>query len=145
MNDFIESMFYARELFSRLLAPVCEKYMLSHTELAIVMFLRSMPEYDTASDIVRGRHMTKSAVSMAVRALSERGFISEGASGGDRRSVHLRLTESAYEAADAGLSAENDFIAAVMAGFSDAEREELRELHRRMTENMRRAHVPEHR
>ena len=137
MNDILESMFYARELFSRLLAPVCEKYTLSHTELVIMMFLRSMPEYDTASDIVRGRRMTKSAVSMAVRALSERGLISEGSSGGDRRSVHLRLTESAYEAADAGLSAEKDFVATVMRGFSDEEREEIRELHRRMTENMR--------
>lgn len=137
MNDILESMFYARELFSRLLAPVCEKYTLSHTELVIMMFLRSMPEYDTASDIVRGRRMTKSAVSMAVRALSERGLISEEVSGGDRRSVHLRLTESAYEAADAGLSAEKDFVATVMRGFSDEEREEIRELHRRMTENMR--------
>lgn len=137
MNDILESMFYARELFSRLLAPVCEKYMLSHTELVIMMFLRSMPEYDTASDIVRGRRMTKSAVSMAVRALSERGFISECTSGGDRRSVHLRLTENAYEAADAGLSAEKDFVATVMRGFSDEEREEIRQLHRRMTENMR--------
>lgn len=141
MNDILESMFYARELYSRLLAPIAEKYALSPAELAILMFLHDTspgsPARDTAADIVRERHMTKSAVSMAVRSLSLRGLLSGSFTDGNRRSVHLCISPEAAEIAEDGLSAQREFVAEVTRGFSDEERLRLRDLHRRMIENMR--------
>ena len=48
---------------------VREKYCLTQMQFDIIMFLYSYPQYDTASDIVRIRHLTKSHVSLALSNL----------------------------------------------------------------------------
>ena len=58
-------------LYDRLCAPVCQEHGLTHMEFVVLMFLANYPGYDTAAQIVRYSRLTKSLVSLAVRALLE--------------------------------------------------------------------------
>ena len=62
MYHLLESIFMSRELYQTIMAPVCEKYGLTATELIVLMFLANNPDCDTASDIVARRRLKKSAV-----------------------------------------------------------------------------------
>ena len=78
MYNFVENIFLGKELYQTILAPVCDKYDMTHTEMVILLFLASNPHLNTATDIVKGRRMTKSLVSMSLRSLQERGYNSYG-------------------------------------------------------------------
>lgn len=141
MNEVLESLFLGRELYFELLAPTAEKNGLSHTELAVLMFLRSEAARDTATDIARVFRIKKPSLSMAVRRLEERGLISGARENGNRRSVHLRLSAEAEKIADAGLSAQKDFISVVTGGFSAAELSAMREMNVKVSENIKTYHM----
>ena len=63
------------ELYENMVSPVCEKYELTYMEFTVLMFLANNPQYDTATQIVRYRHLAKSHVSVSIRSLQERGLI----------------------------------------------------------------------
>ena len=47
------------ELYENMVSPVCEKYELTYMEFTVLMFLANNPQYDTATQIVRYRHLAK--------------------------------------------------------------------------------------
>ena len=92
INDLFES---CSDIYCELMAPVCQSYALTQMELTILLFLANNPQDDTAALIVKKRRLTKSHVSVSVRALRERGYLACEHEGEDRRTVHLRPLEAA--------------------------------------------------
>ena len=70
---------------------ICEKYELTYMEFTVLMFLANNPQYDTATQIVRYRHLAKSHVSVSIRSLQERGLILGEHKGGNHRTIHLSV------------------------------------------------------
>lgn len=70
--DFISSEI---ELYNSKLKPIADHYGLTSMEFSILLFLANNPEYDTATEIVTIRHLTKSHVSASVRSLEEKGLL----------------------------------------------------------------------
>lgn len=79
----------------KFLGPIAEEYELSVLELRLLRFLNSHRCLDTAKDIVKVRHWTKSHVSKAIENLIERGYLQGQIDEKDRRKVHLTLQEQA--------------------------------------------------
>ena len=65
--NFWEDQKIVTSFYSQCVKPVCEKYGLTRMEFDILMFLSNNPEYNTASDIVRIRLLTKSHVSISLK------------------------------------------------------------------------------
>lgn len=63
------------EVYKNMISPVYEKYKLTYMEFTVLMFLANNPQYNTATQIVRYRHLAKSHVSISIRSLQERGLI----------------------------------------------------------------------
>ena len=76
------------ELYENIVSPVCEKYELTYMEFTVLMFLANNPQYDTATQIVRYRHLAKSHVSVSIRSLQERGLILGEHKGGKAATVY---------------------------------------------------------
>ena len=106
---------------------VCEKYELTYMEFTVLMFLTNNPQYDTATQIVKYRHLAKSHVSISIRSLQERGLILGEHKGGNHRTIHLSVADKARDIIAAGRAAQNKFCEIVFAGFS---KEEIEALHR---------------
>ena len=55
---FVEFMADSRDIYTRLIDPVCKKYGLTQMEFNILLFLANNPEFDTAAKIIRKRACT---------------------------------------------------------------------------------------
>ncbi|MDO4741166.1 MAG: MarR family transcriptional regulator [Eubacteriales bacterium] len=123
----MESIFrhYAanESLYTETVAPVCEKHGLTFMEFTVLLFLANNPMFDTASEIVKYRHLTKSHVSLSVRSLQEKGLLRGEYHEPNRRTVHLTVLEAAEEVIREGRAAQQAYGDILFAGFTDAERE----------------------
>ena len=129
----------AAQLYQRLLRPAREAAGLTQGELDILLFLANNPEYDTASDVVAIRRLAKSNVSVGVRSLERKGFLTRQADVQDRRLEHLRLTPAADAAVTAGRNGQAEFEAVLIAGLTPEERETLSDFTVRIQRNITRA------
>ena len=105
--------------------PVRDAYDLTQMQFNILMFLHNNPQFDTAGDLVKTRHLTKSHVSTALKDYAA----------GNRKSQHLRITKSAEAVIAAGKAAQEVFGKQLFKGFTPGETEQYKVLFDKMCEN----------
>lgn len=140
MHNIFENVFLSRELYQAVLTPICTKYEMTHAELITLLFLAGNPDLNTATDVVKGRRLTKSAVSMAVRSLQDKGFVTGEFTGGNHRSIHLRLCDKAKDVVSEGQNAQFTFYDILTNGFSDEEKDNLKNYFQRISINIKEYH-----
>lgn len=138
MNVILENLYVSRELYSSLFHSVCTRYKLTPAELLVLMFLANNTEYDTARDIVNKMKITKSHVSVSVRALEERGYLKGCYEGRDRRTIHLQLCEAASDILNDARRVQKQFLSVLGQGFTEEELEKFRGYLQRETDNINR-------
>ena len=137
MQKIWEIYVLCKRLYSSVISPIYKQYSLTRTEFDVLMFLANNPQFDTASDIVEIRHISKSHVSISVRSLVEQEYIKAEYRGGDRRTIHLSVTDKAHDIIAAGRKAQGEFLSILGAGFSDEEKEQISSIISRITENVK--------
>ena len=135
MRSFWDDMAAMRSLYSAQLDAVGRECGLARVELDILLFLANNPQFDTATDIVERRCISKAHVSQSVKSLEQRGYLERRYAGDNRRTIHLHLLEAAQSAVDAGRQAHARCLAALLDGFSAAECEQLRSYLSRISDN----------
>ena len=63
------------DFYNRTVNKVAMKHDITFMEFTVLMFLSNNPEYDTASEIVKYRHLSKSHVSMSLKTLLQKNMI----------------------------------------------------------------------
>lgn len=124
------------KLYGLLFAPLLERHGLTQLEADIILFLANNPEYDTARDIVENRHLAKSHVSVGIDALADRGLLARFRREGNRKTIHLRLTEKAGPIVEEGREIQRQYGELLFAGFSQEDRRRLFTLLNRVAENV---------
>ena len=135
MRSFWDDMVAMRSLYSAQLEAVGREYGMARVELDILLFLANNPRFDTATDIVERRCISKAHVSQSVKSLEQRGYLERRYAGDNRRTIHLHLLECAQAAVDAGRQAHARCLAALLDGFSEVECEQLRSYLSRISDN----------
>ena len=135
MRSIWDDMAAMRSLYSAQLDAVGRECGLARVELDILLFLANNPQFDTATDIVERRCISKAHVSQSVKSLEQRGYLERRYAGDNRRTIHLHLLEGAQAAVDAGRQAHARCLAALLDGFSAAECEQLRSYLSRISDN----------
>lgn len=120
--NYFDVMVRGQKGYARSLEPVCREWELTRNELDVLLFLANNPGKNRAIDIVTGRGLTKSHVSLSVSNLENRGFLSRLEDPSDRRTIRLTLTEKAHPIAEAGRQAQIQFFSLI---FSDLSLEEI--------------------
>lgn len=123
-------------LYTATIAPVYEKHGLTHTEFTVLMFLANNPSFDTASDIVKYRHVAKSHVSLSVRTLQEKGLLRGAYHAPNRRTVHLTVQPCAAAILREGRKAQQAFGEILFSGFSPEERHQFTAFLKRIDGNI---------
>ena len=124
-----------QKVYRRFLEPVGEKYDLNRAELDVLLFLANNPSYDTATDIVEYRGLVKSHVSAAVAKLEERGLLTRSYHNGNRRTVHLALTEEAAPIVKDGRRGQEKYVEVLHQGISDEEMDLLKRVLKKIMMN----------
>ena len=125
------------EVYKNMISPVYEKYRLTYMEFTVLMFLANNPQYDTATQIVRYRHLAKSHVSISIRSLQERGLILGEHKGGNHRTIHLSVADKAKDIIADGRAAQSKFCEIIFAGFSREEVEMLQQFTEQVNRNIK--------
>ena len=79
--------------YERQFSPLLRRWDLTMREVHVLLFLANNPGYDTARDVAEYRGLAKSQVSQAVDLLAAQGLLCRTPDSGDRRVVHLMITE----------------------------------------------------
>ena len=125
-----------KTLYSEFVSQVCAKYGLTRIELDILLFLANNTRYDTATDIVEVRFLAKSQVSAAIKNLEARGCLRREYQLENRKTAHLRLCDPAQPMIAAGRSAQEQFGAALLDGFTPEELEHMQRSMERIRKNV---------
>lgn len=136
MKYMLDHYVAGETLYSRMVAPVCEAFGLTSMEFTVIMFLANNPQYQTATQIVQVRRLTKSHVSLAAGELQKRGLLRGTHRNGDRRTVYLEVTDAAAEIVEQGRLAQDRFQRTLFAGFTPEEEKMLEQYLARVDRNI---------
>lgn len=125
-------------LYAKCVEGVCEKYHITRMELDILLFLANNPIFDTASDIVDIRYLSKSQVSAAIKLLEKNGYLEKKYIKGNRKTAHLAIRESASDIIADGKAAQEKFLAIMFDGISEEEITIMRRCNTHILENINR-------
>ena len=135
-SQFISNHLLGDTIYEECINAACAKHQLMKTEMDILLFLHNNPGYDTATDVVRLRHLSKSHVSKSIQSLKERGFLTTFHKGSNRRTIHLKLCTTADDAIADGLKAQNQFAEILVAGFTAEEKNQFLKYLCRIADNL---------
>ena len=84
------------------------------------------------------RGIAKSHVSLSVMDLERKGLLTRAFVKNDRRTAHLKLTDSAMAIAQEGRTAQARYFSSLYQGISEAELEQMRHIMEKVHANMER-------
>lgn len=126
-------------LYDKLLKKVCMEHDLTVIEADIISFLQNNPGKDTAADIVELRMLSKGAVSKGVDSLIRKSLLERIPDTEDRRKIHLKLMPKAGPVTATVDEVREEFLAAVLEGFTREELEMQDRFMRRLFDNTKKA------
>ena len=123
--DFLDTITTIKKLYTVSLEPVCKQYNLTRMELDILLFLANNPQYDSAKDIIKHRKLTKSHVSTSIKSLTKNNYLKPVYLPNNKKTVHLKLLNSADEIIKAGQQAQKNFFETILKDFSKDEKQTI--------------------
>ncbi len=136
MDVILENLLVGRDLYTKMFGSLCGKYELNLSEILTLLFLANNPEYDTAKEIANKLKLAKSHVSVTVRNLEEREYITGSFSGSNHRTIHLSLCAKALPVVEEARARLDEFRTVVMSGFESEERSQFSDYLKRVTNNI---------
>lgn len=136
MKNLFEHYAAIKDMYAQIVMPVCKKHSLTYMEFTVLMFLANNPQYKTAAEIVKYRHLAKSHVSVSVQGLKARGLLVTETQEHDRRSTLLFVHESAQEIVSDGTAAQQRFGTLLYTGFTEEERDMMIQFSERVDQNI---------
>lgn len=136
-NEIWEYVLGIEREYSVFRKRIMKKFSLSAAETDVLMFLANNPKFDTAAHISRIRKIPKSQVSLSVNALCQKGLLTGNYNSGNKKSVHLALTENAKPVIAYGHLVQEEFSKELFLGFGNSEKKEFLRLHLKIAKNIK--------
>lgn len=125
-----------KALYASCVEAVCERHQITRMELDILLFLANNPHFDTATEIIEVRYLSKSQVSTSIKLLEKQGYLKKEYAKYNRKTAHLRICEPALAIIADGRQAQEQFIEIILQGLSEKERECIRQYFEHMQKNI---------
>lgn len=125
-----------KALYSKCVESVCIKHKVNRMELDILLFLANNPRYDTATEIVEIRYLSKSQVSVSIKTLEERNYIRKEYTEDNRKTAHLKICEEALPVVADGKEAQEKFGSIMLRGLGEEKEKCIREYFTHIWENI---------
>lgn len=105
-------------------------------ELDILLFLANNPCFDTATDIIEVRYLSKSQVSSSIKLLEQCGYLRKEYLESNRKTAHLKICKEAVDIIHDGQAAQEKFISILLDGFSQGEIDRMKQYNDRILCNI---------
>lgn len=110
-----------KTLYAKCVGGVCGKHDITRIELDILLFLANNRMYDTATDIVEVRYLSKSQVSVAISHMEACGYLRKEYARDNRKTAHLRICDAASQIVADGQAAQKRFFSIMLQGMTQEE------------------------
>ncbi len=110
-----------KTLYAKCVGGVCGKHDITRIELDILLFLANNRMYDTATDIVEVRYLSKSQVSAAISHMEACGYLRKEYARDNRKTAHLRICDAAAQIVADGQAAQKRFFSIMLQGMTQEE------------------------
>lgn len=114
-----------KTLYAKCVGEICERHDITRMELDILLFLANNPLYDTATDIIEIRYLSKSQVSASIKLLEKRGYVRREYTQDNRKTAHLKICENAAPVIRDGRGAQERFLSIMLQDFSEQDIENM--------------------
>lgn len=125
-----------KTLYSNCVGSICTKHNITRMELDILLFLANNPRYDTATDIIEIRYLSKSQVSASIKLLEAKGYLLKEYSCHNRKTAHLKICDRARRIIQDGQAAQGQFFTIMTDGFSQEEIHTMKQYNSRIWANI---------
>lgn len=125
-----------KTLYAKCVENICIRHDITRMELDILLFLANNPCFDTATDIIEIRYLSKSQVSVSIKTLEKSGYIRKEYIGQNRKTAHLKLCEAAMQIIRDGRAAQEKFLDIMLKGFSQEEIDMMKQFSKQMQHNI---------
>lgn len=125
-----------KTLYSKCVEQICVKHKITRMELDILLFLANNPCFDTATDIIEIRFLSKSQVSASIKTLEQWGYIRKEYTEHNRKTAHLKICSEAMDIIRDGQAAQENFLAIMLSGFSQDEIDTMKKYNERIWNNI---------
>ena len=125
-----------KALYSKCVERVCVKHSITRMELDILLFLANNPCFDTATDIIEVRYLSKSQVSSSIKLLEQCGYLRKEYLECNRKTAHLRVCKEAMDIIHDGQAAQEEFISIMLDGFSQEEINSMKQYNDQILRNI---------
>lgn len=96
-GKFFEKFQKINKLYQRFFRNELADYGFTPNEVMVLLFLHNnAPEFDTATDIVRCKGISKGLAAQSIDSLCRKGYLVPFRDPRDRRIIHLKLSESCF-------------------------------------------------
>ena len=102
----------------------------------ILLFLANNPCFDTATDIIEVRYLSKSQVSSSIKLLEQCGYLRKEYMECNRKTAHLRICEGTMDIIRDGQTAQEKFISIMLDGFSQEEIDSMKQYNDQILRNI---------
>lgn len=137
LSQFWTNQAHIKSLYANCIEPVCHKYGLTRMELDIILFLANNPQFNTATEIIENRCLTKSHVSLSVNTLVKKGYLMKNKSSHNRKTIHLSFCSSADPVIQDGQAAQKSFASVLFQGFSPEDYQQILLFFERINQNVK--------
>lgn len=134
-SEIWEGQTLIKTTYTKCVSSVFKKYELTRIEFDIIMFLANNPEFDTATDIIDKKHLSKSHVSTAVNSMVDKGLITRTYTKNNRKSVHLIINDSACNIIRDGKRAQKKYAEILFEGLSDDDKKYIIKFFKKIFQN----------
>ena len=125
-----------KALYSKCVERVCVKHNITRMELDILLFLANNPCFDTATDIIEVRYLSKSQVSSSIKLLEQYGYLRKEYLESNRKTAHLRICKEAMDIIHDGQAAQEKFVSIMLDGFSQEEINSMKQYNDQILRNI---------
>ena len=129
-----------KEAYDMHRSRIMDAYDMTALEVDILLFLANNLEFNTASDIVKERKISKAHVSTTIQSLYKKGMIEKKKDEKNPKKIHLFLTSKTKDIVKDGQKEQIEFLNNVVNGFTKEEIQVFLNDLKRISENIQNAY-----
>lgn len=139
MDDRIEQLLngqYYKKYQETIYSEVTERYRLTLLEVRVLLFFDTHGSNNTAKDLVKVHHFTKSNVSKSIDVLLDRGYLRKEYDSQDRRYIHLKVQPEAASVLELARQCRQNMFQGIFRGVSEEELQVIRNVAQKIHQNI---------
>lgn len=136
-TDWLLNAQIMKKAYGNLFKKLMKEYDLTQNEIDVLLFLKNNEAFDTATDIVELRSLSKSQVCKSIEHLEKLGYLNGEQDLKDRRCIHLKLHPSVSPVVLKAQEIQRKFLTAIYSGVTEEEKKVMEQVFQKILENMK--------